>query len=87
MLSNSNIRVYLKPNPIIEHKNWPEQYCTACGDSLEDFCFSEVARDPEAVQKVFADCKKKHKFIGGQCAKLFIAGAEIPDELSPNSND
>ena len=85
MFSNKIARVNRKPTAVSKKKTWPEDFCTECGDSLEDFCFSPTANDLEAVRKMFASCKKKHKFTGGHCAKLFIAGIEVPDKLPPHS--
>ncbi len=69
-----------------KRKTWPEDYCTECGD-LEDFCFSNSAEDLEVVRMLFSQCKKKHKFTGGTCSKLFIAGYDVPDLLSGQEKD
>ena len=85
MLSNETTRPNHKPEVVSKRKNRPEHFCTECGDGLEDFCFSETANDVEAVRKMFASCKKKHRFTGGLCAKLFIAGPmEVDDPNNPD---
>lgn len=48
-------------------------FCTECGVELENFCFSSNADDIEAIRKTLAQCKKKGKFAGGFCSKLFVA--------------
>jgi hypothetical protein len=50
--------------------------CTACGDSLDDFCFSEGADDIKAILQRLAVCKKEGKFAGHFCARLFIASSD-----------
>ena len=51
-------------------------FCTACGEELEDFCFSQQAKDIEALKQRLAQCKETGKFTGGTCALLFIARQE-----------
>lgn len=63
----------------IEDDESPRQdvkFCTACGESLENFCFSVESRDVEAVRKNMEKCKKNGKFSGDVCAKYFIARRE-----------
>ncbi|HUI10072.1 MAG TPA: hypothetical protein VL221_07070 [Bacteroidota bacterium] len=48
-------------------------YCTECGATLENFCFSAGANDLDAVRKTLAQCRKQGKFSGEFCSKLFIA--------------
>lgn len=50
--------------------------CTACGDTLDDFCFSEGADDIKAIIQRLAVCKKEGKFAGHFCARLFIASSD-----------
>jgi hypothetical protein len=62
-----------------------EIYCTACGATLENFCFSSAADDLAAVRKTLAQCREQGKFSGDFCSKLFIAHPEAlsdPDEGS-----
>jgi len=51
-------------------------FCTECGAFLENFCFSSDAEDVEAIKKSLAQCKKKGKFVGNFCSKLFIGDSE-----------
>jgi hypothetical protein len=53
-----------------------EIYCTECGATLENFCFSSGADDIAAIRKTLAQCKKKGRFSGDFCSKLFIAHPE-----------
>ncbi|HMD13006.1 MAG TPA: hypothetical protein VKI62_00130 [Bacteroidota bacterium] len=61
-------------------KSKPEDsiFCTACGEKLEDFCFSLQVKDVEAIKKRLDNCKKTGKFSGGTCAMLFIASPDNP---------
>ncbi|MGA7161737.1 MAG: hypothetical protein WBZ48_12085 [Bacteroidota bacterium] len=58
-----------------------EIFCTECNTSLENFCFSNGANDPEAIKKTLAQCKKSGKFVGDFCAKLFISDTDTLDSL------
>lgn len=51
-------------------------FCTECGATLENFCFSSAADNLEAVRKTLAQCRKQGKFSGDFCSKLFIAHPE-----------
>ncbi|MBI4811373.1 MAG: hypothetical protein HY800_08050 [Ignavibacteriales bacterium] len=53
-------------------------YCTECGDKLEDFCFSEDAKNLEVIRKHHEVCKKVKRFKGDQCSRLFIAEPTEP---------
>jgi hypothetical protein len=53
-----------------------EVFCTECGATLEDFCFSSSADDLEAIRKTLAQCRKQGRFSGDFCSKLFIAHPE-----------
>jgi len=61
-------------------------FCTECGATLENFCFSEGADDLEAIRKTLAQCKKQGRFSGEFCSKLFIAhpGAAAEPEDGPD---
>ncbi len=50
--------------------------CTACGDTLDEFCFSEGADDVKAIIQRMAVCKKEGKSAGHFCARLFIASSD-----------
>lgn len=54
-------------------------FCTECGASLDDFCFSGTAKDIEAVKANQERCKRTGKFHGEMCSKFFIARTELPD--------
>jgi hypothetical protein len=56
-------------------------FCTECGVDLTNFCFSERAKNPEAVRKNLAQCKKIGKFNGEFCSKLFISDDYTMDDL------
>ena len=51
-------------------------FCTECGTYLENFCFSSEVENVEAIKKSLAQCKKKGKFVGEFCAKLFIGDSD-----------
>lgn len=48
------------------------QFCTECGDVLEDFSVSEQAKNLESVKANFHNCKKTGKFKGDVCSKMYI---------------
>jgi hypothetical protein len=50
-----------------------EQFCTECGEKLENFCFSDEVTDIDALRIRHENCKKKNKFKGDSCSRLFIA--------------
>jgi hypothetical protein len=62
-------------------------YCTECGATLENFCFSSAAEDLEAVRKTLAQCRKQGKFSGDFCSKLFIAHPEAVARPHEESDD
>ena len=59
-------------------------FCTACGSTLENFCFSSKADDLKAIRKTLAQCKSTGRFSGEFCSKLFIAH---PEALDDNDKD
>ena len=65
-----------------------EIYCTECGTTLENFCFSSAAGDLEAIRKTLAQCKKQGRFSGDFCSKLFIANPDaLPDPDEENEDN
>lgn len=62
----------------------PLIFCTECGATLENFCFSGRADDLDAIRKTLAQCKKQGKFSGDFCAKLFIAHPDVFEESEDN---
>jgi hypothetical protein len=62
-------------------------YCTECGATLENFCFSSAADDLAAVRKTLAQCRKQGKFSGDFCSKLFIAHPEALSDPDEGSDD
>ena len=64
----------------------PEIFCTECGATLENFCFSTGAEDIAAIRKTLAQCRKQGRFAGEFCSKLFIAHPEAAME-SPGDTD
>jgi hypothetical protein len=62
-------------------------YCTECGTTLENFCFSDGADDLGAIRKTLAQCRKKGKFSGDFCSKLFIAHPEAVSDPDRNPDD
>jgi len=53
-------------------------FCTACGERLEDFCFSPEARDLEALRAHAFRCYLEGRRMGGMCAALYIADDAHP---------
>ncbi len=70
----------IKISSIRENEEKP-LFCTECGEKLEDFCFSDEAKNLKILRKHHKHCKKTNKFNGGQCAKLFIAEPTEPSNL------
>lgn len=58
-----------------------ELFCTECGEKLEDFCFSREVSDLDALRSHHETCKRKNKFKGDSCARLFIARPFDPSSL------
>jgi hypothetical protein len=54
----------------------PRIFCTECGVELENFCFSRGVDDVKAIKKTLAQCRKKGKFVGEFCSKLFVADTQ-----------
>jgi hypothetical protein len=53
-------------------------FCTACGEKLEDFCFSPEAKDLEALRAHAFRCHIEGRRMGGMCAALYIADDTHP---------
>jgi len=53
-------------------------FCTACGERLEDFCFSPEAKDLEALRAAAFRCHLEGRHTSGMCAKLYIADDAHP---------
>jgi hypothetical protein len=53
-------------------------FCTACGEKLEDFCFSPEAKDLEALRAHAFRCHIEGRRLGGMCAALYIADDAHP---------
>jgi hypothetical protein len=62
-------------------------YCTECGATLENFCFSENAEDLGAIRKTLAQCRKQGRFTGEFCSKLFIAHPEAAEGPAEEDDD
>ena len=62
-------------------------FCTECGATLENFCFSSAAEDLDAVRKTLAQCRQQGKFSGDFCSKLFIAHPEALSDPQEGSDD
>ena len=62
-------------------------FCTACGEKLEDFCFSPEAQDLEALRAYAFRCHVEGRHRGGMCAVLYIADdahpAQPDDAIAP----
>ncbi|HTY59937.1 MAG TPA: hypothetical protein VMF59_14040 [Bacteroidota bacterium] len=69
----------------------PQVFCTQCGATLENFCFSSAVNDLDAVRKTLAQCRKQGRFSGDLCSKLFIAhpeaAGEMPEEIPEEPGD
>jgi len=50
------------------------QFCTRCGNELEEFCVSPEAKNLEALHAAALRCKLEGRKNGKVCAKIFIAG-------------
>ncbi|MBA4312124.1 MAG: hypothetical protein C0417_05800 [Chlorobiaceae bacterium] len=53
--------------------NSSNRYCTECGETLDDYCFSKDVNNIEAIKQHHEQCKKTKKFNGDVCSRLFIA--------------
>jgi len=56
-----------------QHRHTRE-FCTRCGDQLEDFCFSPEAENLDALRAAALRCHLEGSKEGRICAKVFIAG-------------
>ena len=56
-------------------------FCTECNTTLENYCFSNEMEDVESIKKTLAQCKKRGKFTGEFCAKLFISDPDTLDSI------
>jgi hypothetical protein len=69
----------------------PRIFCTECQTELENFCLTGGAEDLEALKKTFAQCRKKGKFLGEFCSKLFIADGrtweDLFDDIQPGNGE
>lgn len=65
----------------------PEVFCTECGATLENFCFSSGADDIAAVRRTLAQCRKQGRFTGDFCSRLFIAHPEAAQETTGGTDD
>lgn len=54
-------------------------FCTECGAELDEFSFTDKAKDINLVKENFNRCKTIGKFKGEMCSKLFIATDDEPD--------
>jgi len=50
------------------------EFCTRCGEQLENFCFSPEAENLEALRAAALRCHLEGTKQGRICAKVFIAG-------------
>ena len=55
-------------------KQTAAQFCTRCGDELEEFCFSPAVENLEALRAAALRCQLEGRQNGKVCAKVFIAG-------------
>lgn len=62
-------------------------FCTECGAELDDFSFSEKAKDIKLVLENFNRCKTIGKFKGEMCSKIFIASANPDSDPEPFEKD
>lgn len=56
-----------------EHSKRRAQFCTQCGNELEDFCFSPGAENLDSLSAAALRCQLKGRQTGKVCAKVFIA--------------
>jgi len=57
------------------------EFCTECGEQLDEFDMSPVSKDIRAVRANHENCKKSGKYRGEFCSKLFISiDGEVPLE-------
>jgi len=73
--------------PETDDDNAPRNvFCTECGATLENFCFSAGADDLAAIRKTLAQCRKQGRFSGDFCSKLFIAHPDAAPEEEEGSD-
>lgn len=60
-----------------EEEKLPIEFCTECGEALDDFAFTPISKDKKAIQDNFSNCQKTGKFKGECCSKVFISEDEI----------
>lgn len=63
-----------------ETKKEKVMYCTECGETLENYCFTEDVSDIEAIKTHHENCKSTQKFKGDYCSRVFIAEPTAPPE-------
>jgi hypothetical protein len=59
-------------------------FCTECGESLDNFSLTEDSADEKAVRENHKKCVSTKKFKGDFCSKLFIT---IDNESDPQLNN
>jgi len=59
--------------PSAKHRHQPE-FCTRCGEELENFCFAPEAENLDALRAAALRCHLEGAKEGRICAKVFIAG-------------
>ncbi len=76
-----------RPTPAPAVPSGHQVFCTECGATLENFCFSGAADDVESIRKTLAQCRKQGRFSGDFCSKLFIAHPEAASEPIEDPGD
>lgn len=65
-----------KHNKSVKPKKLDVNFCTECGNDLNNFDFNESGKDKKKVEANWKNCIKTEKFNGDMCSKMFIANED-----------
>jgi len=57
------------------------EFCTECGEELNELCFEDQVNDKEFLKKNHENCIKTGKFKGDVCSRMFIANDSGIEEI------
>jgi len=66
-----------KKNNKDEQQDLSLEFCTECGQALDNFAFTPKSKSKKKVQDNFSNCKHTGKFKGDLCSKVFISEDQI----------